>query len=267
MKMLHKVLGCSTVAVVLAFSASTVQANLVVDPNFAGPTTANPITVATVGQGWALFNGGSSSALSDMSSSAYFPLGSPTVTSALLETAAPGNGWNPAGAYQVVSGITPGQKYTFSIWALTDTANDAYSATAGVLLQLGFELPDLSATSSVENPGGTVGIDAALPTTQGVWTEYSVSATAPAGYTDAVMYNMFQDNSSTLTTENMYYDLATLVPASGTHDSRLGGIGRCGCTLADPPSESLSRFVFRECHPMTNRVAFSFAELFPNHCR
>lgn len=224
--MFNKVLGCGAVAATLAIGTATTQAqNLVVDPNFAGPGTANPITVAGVDQGWALFNGASSASFSDMGASIYYPLGYPTVTTALLETANVGNNWNPAGAYEIVSGITPGQTYTFSIWGLTDTANDAYASTAGLLIQLGFETSALGGVSSVENPGGSVNIDAALPTTQGVWTEYSVTATAPAGYTDAIMYNMFQDNNGATATENMYYDGASLVAAPEPTTLALAGLG------------------------------------------
>lgn len=225
--MFNKILGCGTVAATLAISSATTQAqNLLVDPNFAGPGTANPITVAGVNQGWALFNGASSASFAgNMPASIYSPYGSPAVTTSLLETANVGNNWNPAGAYQIVTGITPGQTYTFSIWGLTDTANDAYAGTAGLLIQLGFETSALGGASTVENPGGVVGISAALPSTQGIWTEYSVTATAPAGYTDAIVYNMFQDNGSTTITENMYYDLATLTPAPEPTTLALAGLG------------------------------------------
>src|ERR1700685_3037136 len=137
MKM-NKIVGSSIgVAAALAISASSVQAQNIADPNFAGPGTANPITVSGVNQGWATFNGGGSATLgNNMSASIYSPLNYPTVQTALLETAGPGNGWNPAGAYQIISGITPGSTYTYNVWALTDTANDAYAATAGILVPL-----------------------------------------------------------------------------------------------------------------------------------
>jgi len=210
--MLNKIVGSSIgVAAALALSASTTQAQNLVDPGFENPfqTTANPITVAGVNQGWALFNGASSAGQSDMSASIYSPHSG---SDALLETALVNNNWNPAGAYQVISGITPGATYTFSVWALTDTANDAYASTAGLLIQLGFETAALGGADSVQNPGHTVGIDPAVPT-QGVWTKFSVNATAPAGETDAIVYLMFQDNGSTPATENVYYDDASLVQA------------------------------------------------------
>ncbi len=224
--MLHNILGCSSVAAaVLVISASTTQAQSLVNASFdTSPAgfTANPITVAGVDQGWATFNNDGTAAWSDMSSSAYSPLSGP---GALLETVSPGNNWGPAGAYQVISGITPGQKYTFNIWALTDTANDFYATTNGVLVQLGFETAALGGASSVENPGNTVGLSLALPSQQGVWTEYSVSATAPAGYTDAIVYAMFQDNATATSLENLYFDQASIVAAPEPTTIALAGLG------------------------------------------
>jgi hypothetical protein len=228
MKMFHKILGCSTAAVALVISASTMQAQNLVNAGFETTPagfTANPITVSGVNQGWATFGGdaGATAGWSDMSSSIYSPLSG---SGALLETVEPGNNWGPAGAYQIITGITPGQTYTYSIWALTDTANDAFSATHGVLVQLGFETAALGGASSVENPGNTVGLSLALPSTQGVWTEYSVSATAPAGFTDAIVYTMFQDNATATSTENLYFDQALLVPAPEPSTLALAGV--CG---------------------------------------
>jgi hypothetical protein len=211
MKM-NKIVGSSIgVAAALALSASSVQAQNLVDPGFENPfqTTANPITVAGVNQGWALFNGAGSAGQSDMSASIDSPHSG---TEALLETANVGNNWNPAGAYQVITGITPGDTYTFSVWALTDTANDAYASTAGLLVQLGFETAALGGADSVQNPGNTVGISGALPA-ENTWAQYSVTATAPAGETDAIVYLMFQDNNGATVTEDAFYDDATLVQA------------------------------------------------------
>ncbi len=56
MKMFPKVItGVVGVTAALALSA---QAQVIVDPNFSGPYTANPITVAGVNQGWAPFSAG-----------------------------------------------------------------------------------------------------------------------------------------------------------------------------------------------------------------
>jgi hypothetical protein len=205
-KLLYKIIAGS-MGVNAAFALSA-QAQTWVDPNFAGPGTANPITTSTVNQGWATFNNSGTAVLADtMSSSNYSPYNG--ASTALLETVLPGNNWAPAGAYQIITGITPGVTYTLSAYVLTDTANDAYAATAGILLQLGFEPANLSNVSSVEDPGSSVNDDYALPT-EGVWTEISVSATAPAGYTDAICYLMFQDNASATAVEDLYWDDALL---------------------------------------------------------
>ena len=222
MKMFNKILGCSTVAAAFLISASTIQAQNLINGGFevAVPQTPNPITVAGVDQGWTTFNGAGSASQSDMSSSAYSPLNG---TFALLETTGPGNNWNPAGAYQIISGITPGQTYTFNIWALTDTVD---TAPNGLLFQLGFETSALGGISTVENPGNTVNINGLVPTI-GVWTKYSVTATAPAGYTDAIVYAMFQDNNSAIATENMFYDNSslTLTPTPEPSTLVLAGLG------------------------------------------
>ena len=224
--MFHKILGCSTAAA-LIISTSTTQAQNLINPGFETTPagfTANPITVAGVNQGWATFGGdaGATAGWSDMSGSIYSPMSG---SGALLETVQPGNNWSPAGAYQIITGITPGQSYTYSIWGLTDTANDVYASTAGVLIQLGFETAALGGASSVENPGNTVGLSLALPSTQGVWTKYSVTATAPAGFTDAIVYTMFQDNATATSTENLYFDGSSIVPAPEPTTLALAGLG------------------------------------------
>jgi hypothetical protein len=216
-KLLYKIMAGS-MGVTAAFATSA-NAQTLVDPNFAGPGTPNPITLTSgpggtsgVNQGWATFNNSGTATLGDnMGSSIYSPYNG--AATALLETAGPGGSWAPAGAYQIISGITPGDKYTFNVWYLTDTVNDAYAATAGVLIQLGFETPTLGGATSVENPNNTVGIDNPLPAI-GVWTEGTVSATAPAGCSDAIVYCMFQQNGGAPATslENLYWDDATIVP-------------------------------------------------------
>ena len=235
MKMLNKIIGSSiAIAAVLAFSASTTQAQNLVNGGFEGVGavntgngwTVNPVTLTSgpggtsgVDQGWATFGGGAGGTASQSSAAAL------SGTYSLLETVMPGNGWNPAGAYQIISGITPGQKYTFNIWAMTDTANDAYASTAGILVQLGFETAALGGADSVENPGGTVGISGALPSTMGVWQEYSVSATAPAGETTAIVYAMFQDNSTATAMEDLYLDNAVLSVVPEPSSLALLGMG------------------------------------------
>lgn len=211
MKKLSKIFGIGiAVAGALTFGTTTTQAQNLVNGGFenSGGFTANPITVAGVNQGWATFTGGGSfTGQTNMTSSFDAPHSGGF---SLLESLNPGNNWNPAGAYQIISGITPGQKYTFNIWALTDTT---LTAPNGVLVQLGFETAALGGANSVENPGNTVGINGAVPALD-KWTMYSVSATAPAGTSDAIVYAMFQDNNSAVGVENLYFDDAVLVTAA-----------------------------------------------------
>jgi len=175
MKMFPKVIAAAF-GVVAAYSISA-QAQGIVDPNYSGPYTANPITVAGVDPGWAPFSAGLI---------ATTPTYNGAATSLGLVLGAQDN-WGTPGAYQIDSGVTPGLKYTVSAWVY----QTAPATTAGGLLQLGFETAALGGISTVENPGNTVGITINGPLD--VWTEYSVSATAPAGYTDAVVYTMAQD--------------------------------------------------------------------------
>ena len=214
MKMLNKIIGGSSIviAAVIAFSASTTQAqpNLLNNGSFeiALPQTLNPITLSGVNQGWATFNGAGSAVQTNMFNSTYSPQNG---TYALLETATVGNNWNPAGAYQIVSGITPGQTYTFSIWALTDTVNDTYgNNTAGVLFQLGFgNFTNPTNSQQFVSLGSSVSPDPHLPTIN-TWTLYTATGVAPAGATDAAVYAMFQDNGSATATEHLFYDNASL---------------------------------------------------------
>jgi PEP-CTERM motif len=227
MKMFPKIItGVFGMAACLALSSSNTQAQVLVNSGFEGVGdvntgngwTVNPISLTSgpggtsgVDQGWATFGGDAGATASQSSAAAL------SGSYSLLETVMPGNNWGPAGAYQIISGITPGQTYTFNVWGMTDTANDAYAAGAGFLVQLGFYDAALSGVSSVENPGHTVGISGALPSSMNVWQEYSVSATAPAGYSDAVVYLMFQDNGTASATEHLYIDNASLAvpePAS-----------------------------------------------------
>ena len=225
--MLNKIIGTSiAVAAALAFSASTTQAqpNLLVNGDFesAGGFTANPITLTSgpggssgVNQGWATYN---TVGQSDMSSSAYSPYSG---AYALLEQSLPGQDYNPSGAYQVVSGITPGVQYTFGIWALTDTGVSAGNNYATpVLISMDFEdaNPQDTPLGSVEIPwgwypphyseSGGPALDSPMPTT-GTWTYYSVTRTAPAGAVDAVVYAQFMENGGT-TVDNLYFDNASL---------------------------------------------------------
>jgi Carbohydrate binding domain/PEP-CTERM motif len=217
MKIFKKVIGSSVaIAAAFAFGAQNILAqNLLNNGDFetALPQTANPITLSGVNQGWATFGGDAGATATQ--SAANFESGSHS----LLETVEPGNNWGPAGAYQIISGITPGQTYQLSLYAMTDTANDAYASTAGVLFQLGFD------NASLTQVGTTTSPDPGLPSSENTWTLYSATATAPAGASDAFVYLMFQDNATATAPEDLYYDNVSLVAVPEPSTLALAGMG------------------------------------------
>jgi hypothetical protein len=236
MKM-NKIIGGS-IAVAAALALNTQAQNLLVNGNFdfgglsgaagagitapinTGGYTVNPITLTSgpggatgVNQGWALF-GGTTDPLPVISSMWNDPTltDNPlTQTSTLLMQSVPGNNWNPAGAYQIVQpvgGITVGDTYTFSFYALTDTGFTFTLGNGGLLYQIAFKDASL-------NTVGT-GVDAQSPfvPTLHSWQNYSVSEVAPAGAVSCIVYLMMQDNNGQVTTENMYFDNASLIDAT-----------------------------------------------------
>ncbi len=230
MKKLSHILGGSlAVAAALTIGASpTHAAATLVNAGFesAGGFTANPIALSGENQGWATFGSGQS----DMSASVDSPLGG---NFALLAVNGVGNNWNPQGAYQIVSGVTPGQTYTFSSSFLTDTGT---SYGTPVALQLGFgnftgtAFNDLGSVEGGAgnnvtwgfggNPAMTDGSISAIDT----WVSGSVTATAPAGATDAVAYLFFMDNGQT-SVENVYFDNASLTLAPEPSTLAILGMG------------------------------------------
>lgn len=224
MKKFSKLIGIGIgVLAALAISASTAQAqNLLVNPGFdTAQFTPNPITVPGIGQGWALF--GQTSQSDMFGSPVDSPISSPY---ALLEQNAPGSNWAPAGAYQIVGGITAGTAYQFSIWAITDTGS-TWGPTP-VDLQLSFN--DASGTGGTQTPidlnpnNGSFNFGTSVANNANGWVEYSVSATAPAGSQYAMVYAMFMDNGQTIT-ENMYFDNASLIAIPEPATLALLGLG------------------------------------------
>jgi hypothetical protein len=223
MKMLNKIVGSSVgVAAALALSASSLQAqNLLVNPNFdTAQYTANPITPSTANQGWATF--GAVGPTNMFGSPVDSPLSAPD---ALLEQNAAGNAWNPAGAYQITDGlaeggsITPGDTYTLSVWEITDTgtthgaSNSAYATPVDLNLQFNGSLVTNTLTEVTSSPGNnsfSALNGSPIANNANQWIQYSVTAVAPAGSQYALVYLMFMDNGNNLTTDNMYFDNASL---------------------------------------------------------
>lgn len=217
MKKSSKTIGIGIgVVAALAISASTTQAqNLLVNGSFenAGGFTANPITTtsgpgATTGVdlGWATFGGSQDS----MSSAASSPQDG---SFALLAVNNPGNSWNPQGAYQIVSGITPGT-YTFSAYFLKDsTQNGAWTGTYNtpIALQLNFGNLVGNVWTTVGGATATWGfgpVDGAIPSFD-TWYQGSVSLAAPVGASEAEVYLFSMDYGQTAP-DIAFFDNASL---------------------------------------------------------
>ena len=230
MKKLSRIIGTGIgVVAALVMSASIAQAqNILVNGNFGigftadgtpptlntGGYTPNPITTTSgpggtsgVGQGWATFGAGPdnmTSAASSPESGGY----------ALLAQNAPGNNWNPQGAYQIVGGINAGWNYTLSAYYLADSLypNTGTYATP-IALQLGFgnlagnTWTSLSSTTwGFGDNGSNDGSIPALDT----WYQGSVTAQAPVGASEAVVYLFYMDNGQT-TVDSVFFSNAQLV--------------------------------------------------------
>jgi hypothetical protein len=233
MKMLHKILGCSTVAVALALSASTTQAqNLLTNPGFesaggfvAGTGPGGSLTNAQVGLGWANNFGGSGQGPNDMSSSADSPHDG---SYALLAVNGVGNAWNPQGSYQLVSGIA-GNSYTYSIYALTDTGmfpGTGSSWTTPVDIQMQFLTSQLVNLNTVD-----LGWSALSANDQ--WQQFTVNGVAPAGtaYVSVYAFAMIGAWPAPPAPQqpaaiNVYFDTASLTtPAPEPTTLALAGLG------------------------------------------
>lgn len=194
------------VGVTAALAVTTVQASLLFDPGFeAAPTQPNPIVLpGGANGGWAAtFNG-----------AAFSLAAAETGVQGLGDTQGPGVAWNFAGTYQVVGGVSAGQKYTFSMDIMSPTG---FSSTYGpAFLQLTYFNAAGTDLGTVETGGSGANAIHVLPTAN--WANYSVSATAPSGALYVAPYCAFMENGSQTTTETVYFDNGslTLVPEPAT---------------------------------------------------
>jgi hypothetical protein len=255
MKMLNKIIGGSVAIVAaLAFTASTTQAqNLLVNggfedtglntnPNSAvnpgtpadfsagtGSFTPNPVTLTSgpggqpgINQGWATF-GGSQNTMSTATSS---PLGG---SYALLAVNNPGNNWNPQGAYQIVSGITAGQIYTYSAYYLQDKNNGTnqgtYTTPIDLQLTFGHQVGTNAFVAVAASYNWGFGPVAGTVTNLNEWEQGSVTTVAaPAGATEATAYLFFMDNGQKVQ-DQIFFDNASLQATPEPASMALVGIG------------------------------------------
>jgi hypothetical protein len=217
MNMLKQILGGSAAVVAaLAISASTTHAqNLLVNPGFEtspGGFTANPISLATVGQGWANFTAPGPGAGNPSSQSS---LHAQSGTSSLLMQNAVGNNWNPAGTYQIIS-ATAGTTYSLSAFFMADTALTTTYATP-VDMQITWMDSSLASISTVGGFNYNI-------TSLNTWLSGSVTGTAPAGTAYAAVYLMFMENAQTAM-DSVYFDSASLTVQVVPEPSTLALLG------------------------------------------
>src|ERR1017187_8430419 len=223
MKMLNKIIGSSiAIAAALAFSASTTQAatELLVNPGFeTSPAgwTAGPITLATVGQGWANNFGGSPQGRNDMSSSADSPLSG---SYALLGVNVPANAWNPQGTYQIIANSSVGASWSASIYALTDTGTQgaALAGVGPVDFQVQFLNSTLANISTVETGCSAIN---ALDT----WQQYTLGGAVPTGTEYISVYAMAMIGPGATNSVNVFFDNASLTVAPEPSTLALLGMG------------------------------------------
>ena len=191
-------------AAAFALGTATTHANLLVngDMESAGGFTANPITIAGVNMGWANNFGG----YAPSQSTAYAESG----TYSLLTQNTVGNNWNPVGTYQIVSGVIVGQTYTLTAWAYsTGYTTTSFAGSGPIDVQLQFLNSALGNITTTETGWSALAV--------GAWTQYTVTAAAPAGAVYAAPYIMFMEANQTAA-DSVYFDNAALnaVPEPAT---------------------------------------------------
>jgi hypothetical protein len=219
-------IGSATcLAAALAFTAATTQAaNLLVDPGFesGAPGQNNPIPIpAGVGGGWAVFNGAAYS-------QAHPEFGS----WGIQEIQGIGQAWNFEAPYQVIGGVSPGQRYTLTADYMTTTGN---SQTPGGYIPVVIQLTYFNAAGAdlgtVETGGaGALAVQynmGALNT----WFTGTVTATAPANAVYVAPYLAFMENGSQTAPDALYWDNASLSLIPEPSTLALLGLGLAGTLI------------------------------------
>jgi hypothetical protein len=213
MKTLLGTIGSAACIVALALATSTTQAqNMLVDPGFElNLTTPNPITPATVGQGWALFGGVYSTAKPESGTQSLQIYGN--------------NGWSGVGAYQVLGGVSGGQQYTLTADFNTDGVGGQFLPNPAIL-QINYLNSLFASIGTVENPGnGYGGLQTGTPpfdnTGNGPWSVGTITATAPAGAAYIVTYLMDVSGPAS----DLFFDNASLTVVPEPSTLALLGLG------------------------------------------
>jgi PEP-CTERM motif len=201
----------------LAMAQSSSAQNLLTDPGFEQQISApnpNPNGVP----GWANFGGATFLSTPLAHSGSY-----------VLDTPDNGGGYNVPGSYEVLA-ASPGETFTYSGWVYTPNAlvsgdNDF------AILQLTFYTgappnnygggTGTTYGVNVGDPAGGGGI--ALP--QGVWTQASITETAPAGTGSIALY-LLDINADA--NADFYFDDMSLTAAPEPSTIALAGVGLLG---------------------------------------
>ena len=141
-----------------------------------------------------------------MSSSPDSPLGG---SFSLLEVNAAGNGWNPAGAYQILP-ATAGTVYNASVYALTDTGVQGDSWTTPAILSMTFLDSSFGTNGLSGGPSGgySTGWQPVAP--NDTWQQLSTGGAAPNGTAYVGFYVMNMVSGANTGPVNVYYDNASL---------------------------------------------------------
>jgi hypothetical protein len=217
MKMFSKVVtGVVGMTAALALTSTTAQANLLIDPGFesGAPGQPNPIPLpGGAGGGWAVFNG-----------AAYANAAAETGQWGLSSSQAPGQAWNFAASYQIISGVIAGQQYTLTADFMTPTGiTEAPGGYIPAVIQLTYFNAAGTDLGTVETGGAGALAAQYMPT--GTWQTGTVTATAPVGAVYVAPYLAFMENGTQTGTDTLYYDNGTLTLVPEPATVALLGIG------------------------------------------
>ena len=210
-------------AAALGLAAATAQAqNYLTDPGFesGAPGQNNPIPIpAGVGGGWAVFNG-----------AGYSTAHPETGSWGIQEQQGIGQAWNFEAPYQVIGGVTAGQKYTLTADFMTTTGiSEAPGGYVPVVIQLTYFNAAGADLGTVETGGAGALAVQYRPAAIDTWYQGTVTATAPAGAIYVAPYLAFMEDGSQTAADTLYWDNAVLVPEPST--LALLGLGLAGAML------------------------------------